>query len=229
MKPEFVQLLQNNFSIRFNDEAILLNAFTHSSYVNEHKYLELSDNERLEFLGDAVLEYIISEYLYLNYPERSEGKLSKFRAAIVREESLSIFAKECRFDQYVLLGKGEENSGGRNRPSLLCDLFESFLGALTLDQGLEATRKFINQVMIPKIKDGEFDGEQDFKTHLQEVLQQNGDVKIEYKLIGESGPAHERIFTMDVFAQGEKIGTGSGTTKKNAEQQAAANALSKIE
>jgi len=225
----FIEILQERFGISFSDQAILENAFTHSSYVNEHKYLELADNERLEFLGDAVLEYIISEYLYKRYPNYSEGKLSKLRSAIVREESLSVFAKECEFDKYILLGKGEENSGGRNRPSLLCDLFESFLGALTLDQGLEATRKFIKQVMIPKINQGAFDAEVDFKTRLQEVLQQGGDIKIEYQLKGESGPAHERIFTMEVFAEGKKIGTGDGTSKKNAEQQAAANALKRIE
>ena len=229
MEQEFTDILKNRFDIVFAEESILENAFTHSSYVNEHKYLELKDNERIEFLGDAILDYIISEYLYKTYPDYSEGKLSKLRSSIVREESLSVFAKECEFDRFILLGKGEEHSGGRNRPSLLCDLFESFLGALTLDQGLDKARSFVNQVMIPKIQSGQFEAEMDFKTRLQEVLQQGGDIKIEYVLKGESGPAHERIFTMEVLAQGKKIGSGDGTSKKSAEQQAAANALNRIE
>jgi ribonuclease-3 len=229
MESVFVQQLKETYGIQFKNEALLENAFTHSSYVNEHKFLELKDNERLEFLGDAVLEYVISEYLYRNYPDYSEGKLSKLRSSIVREESLSTFALECNFDRYIHLGKGEEATGGRTRPSLLCDLFESFLGAVTLDQGLETTQKFIYQVMIPKVQTGIFEEEMDFKTRLQEVLQKNGDIKIEYHLSAEEGLAHERIFTMDVYAGGEKIGSGDGTSKKNAEQQAASNALDLLE
>lgn len=225
MEQSFIEHLKSTFDIRMYDVSLLDTAFTHSSFVNEHRYLEIEDNERLEFLGDAVLEFVISEYLYKKYPLRSEGKLSKLRSSIVREESLSVFAKECGFDKYIKLGKGEEASGGRNRPSLLCDLFEAFLGALTIDQGHERAKEFIYQVMIPKIASGAFEAEMDFKTRLQEVLQKNGDVNIEYRLLGESGPAHERIFTMDVLLEKKKIGTGTGGSKKSAEQEAAKNAL----
>ena len=121
----------------------------------------MSDNERLEFLGDAVLELIVSRYLYRELPDLPEGKLTKLRAAIVREDSLSMFAKDCRFDEYIRLGKGEENSGGRKRPSLLCDLFEAFLGALYLDQGLESVSGFLTKVVFPKVKAGAFSHEMD--------------------------------------------------------------------
>ncbi|MDR0921938.1 MAG: ribonuclease III [Lactobacillales bacterium] len=225
MDSQFLEELKDTFSIVFRDVSLLETAFTHSSYVNEHRQLKLSDNERLEFLGDAVLELIISEYLFARYPDYPEGKLSKLRSSIVREESLSKFAVECHFDKYIQLGKGEENSGGRTRPSLLCDLFEAFLGALLMDQGLEAVRKFVKQVMYPKVESGAFDHEMDFKTRLQEVLQRHGDVKIEYRLVNEVGPAHEREFFMEVYSDNAKIGAGSGKSKKLAEQAAAENAL----
>jgi len=130
MDNQLTTELKERYGIVFHDVNLLEQAFTHSSYVNEHRYLKLSDNERLEFLGDAVLELIVSQYLYLKFPELPEGKLTKMRAAIVREDSLAKFAKECHFDNYILLGKGEEASGGRTRASLLCDLFEAFLNLL---------------------------------------------------------------------------------------------------
>ncbi|SJZ48011.1 ribonuclease-3 [Pilibacter termitis] len=225
---ELQDKLLKEFEIQFQDEAILSQAFTHSSYVNEHRTLGLEDNERLEFLGDAVLEYLISDFLYKEYSEYPEGKLSKLRSSIVREESLSYFAVECGFDEHILLGKGEEISGGRSRPSLLCDLFEAFLGALTLDQGLDVSKKFIQNVMVEKIKAGIFHQEMDFKTRLQEELQQNGEVSIRYDLVEEIGPAHEKIFVIDVYADEKKIGFGSGKSKKQAEQAAASNALENL-
>ena len=156
MDNQLTKELKENYNIVFHDLNLLEQAFTHSSYVNEHRNLQLSDNERLEFLGDAVLELMVSQYLFRLYPHLPEGKLTKTRAAIVREDSLSKFAKECHFDQYVLLGKGEENSGGRTRPALLCDLFEAFLGALYLDQGFDTTHAFIEKVIFPKVKAGAF-------------------------------------------------------------------------
>ena len=138
MNEELTKLIKQQYQVEFKDTSLLDQAFTHSSYVNEHRYMQLADNERLEFLGDAVLELVVSEFLYGYYQKLPEGKLTKLRAAIVCEDSLAKFAKECQFDQYIRLGKGEENSKGRERPSLLCDLFESFLGALYLDQGLAA-------------------------------------------------------------------------------------------
>jgi ribonuclease-3 len=203
-------------------------AFTHSSYVNEHRYLQLADNERLEFLGDAVLELIVSEFLFGFYTKLPEGKLTKMRAAIVCEESLAKFAKECEFDQYIRLGKGEENSNGRQRPSLLCDLFEAFLGALYLDQGLAKVEKFVAKVVFPKIKSGAFSHEMDHKTALQEILQRNGDIDIEYRLVHEEGPAHDRQFSVEVSVSGKVIGTGIGKSKKMAEQRAAEFAIMNI-
>lgn len=225
MDNQLNNLLKTNYDIVFNQVELLEQAFTHSSYVNEHRNLHLEDNERLEFLGDAVLELIISRYLYTHFEKEPEGKLTKMRAAIVCEDSLSKFAKECSFDQFVMLGKGEENSNGRTRPALLCDLFEAFLGALYLDQGLEKVVRFLRQVVFPKIKAGVFSHEMDHKTALQEVLQKNGDVQIEYHLLKEDGPAHDRRFWIEVYAEGKLIGTGMGKSKKTAEQQAAAVAL----
>ncbi|MFD2307679.1 ribonuclease III [Enterococcus termitis] len=227
MDNQLTTELKERYGIVFHDVNLLEQAFTHSSYVNEHRYLKLSDNERLEFLGDAVLELLVSQYLYKQFPEMPEGKLTKMRAAIVREDSLSKFAKECHFDQYILLGKGEENSGGRQRPALLCDLFEAFLGALYLDQKVGAAKKFIAEVVFPKIDAGAFSHEMDHKTHLQEVLQRQGDVNIDYRLVNEEGPAHDRIFSIEVYVDEKLIGTGQGKSKKLAEQDAAERALKK--
>jgi len=205
MDNQLTTELKERYGIVFHDVNLLEQAFTHSSYVNEHRYLKLSDNERLEFLGDAVLELIVSQYLYL-----------------------AKFAKECHFDNYILLGKGEEASGGRTRASLLCDLFEAFLGALYLDQKVGAAKKFIEDVIFPKIDAGAFSHEMDHKTQLQEVLQRKGDVSIEYRLIKEEGPAHDRTFFTEVYMNGELIGLGQGKSKKLAEQDAAERALKSI-
>lgn len=229
MDNQLINELRKKYGVVFKNSDLLEQAFTHSSYVNEHRNLNLSDNERLEFLGDAVLELQVSQYLYKQYPDLPEGKLTKMRAAIVREDSLSRFAKECSFDRYMLLGKGEENTGGRKRPSLLCDLFEAFLGALYLDQGFDAVWSFSEQVIFPQVEAGAFSHEMDHKTRLQEVLQKNGDIDIEYRLIKEEGPAHERIFWTEVYAGGRLIGTGQGKSKKLAEQNAAEQALADLQ
>ena len=223
MDTQLINELKENYDIVFHDVNLLEQAFTHSSYVNEHRNMNISDNERLEFLGDAVLEIQVSDYLYHHYPNLPEGRLTRLRSAIVREESLSKFAKECHFDHYIMLGKGEENSGGRDRAALLCDLFEAFLGALYLDQGYDVALRFIQ-----KIEAGVFTREMDHKTRLQEVLQKSGDVTIDYRLVNEEGPAHERIFTIDVYADDRLIGSGQGKSKKLAEQDAAEKALIKI-
>ncbi len=228
MDNQFVTSLKENYQIVFQEIGLLEQAFTHSSYVNEHRNMALSDNERLEFLGDAVLELLVSQYLYRKFPEIPEGKLTKLRASMVREDSLAEFARECGFDQYIRLGKGEENSGGRQRNSLLCDLFESFLGALYLDQELEAVNQFLKKVVFPKVDAGAFSHEMDHKTKLQEVLQRAGDVFIDYRLTNEEGPAHERVFWTEVYCDGQLIGRGQGKSKKSAEQDAAANALRQL-
>lgn len=211
----------------FADETLLETAFTHTSYANEHRLLKISHNERLEFLGDAVLQLIISEYLYTKYPKRPEGDLSKLRSMIVREESLAGFARDCQFDQFIKLGRGEEKSGGRNRDTILGDLFEAFLGALLLDKGVEAVKSFLYQVMIPKVEAGDFERVTDYKTKLQELLQINGDVEIAYQVVSETGPAHAKNFEVAVLINGRKSGQGQGRSKKLAEQEAAKNAFEK--
>lgn len=229
MDKQFLKELKENFNIVFHDVDLLKQAFTHSSYVNEHRQLQLSDNERLEFLGDAVLELLVSRFLYFQYQDVPEGTLTKLRAAIVREDSLAAFAKECHFDRYIALGKGEEHSGGRQRLALLCDLFEAFLGALYIDQGLEKVEKFLELVIYPKVVSGAFSHEMDYKTRLQEVLQRSGDRIIDYRLVKEEGPAHERLFWIEVYCDDELVGKGHGKSKKIAEQDAAANALADLE
>ena len=211
----------------FSDETLLETAFTHTSYANEHRLLKISHNERLEFLGDAVLQLIISEYLYTKYPKRPEGDLSKLRSMIVREESLAGFARDCQFDHFIKLGRGEEKSGGRNRDTILGDLLEAFLGALLLDKGVEAVKSFLYQVMIPKVEAGDFERVTDYKTKLQELLQINGDVEIAYQVVSETGPAHAKNFEVAVLINGRKSGQGQGRSKKLAEQEAAKNAFEK--
>lgn len=155
--------------------------------------------------------------------------MTRLRAAIVREESLAEFAKECQFDRYIRLGKGEEMSGARNRPSLLCDLFEAFLGAVYMDQGLDTVKHFLDIVMFPKVKAGAFEKERDNKTRLQELVQRSGKVSIEYRLEKEEGPAHNRTFHQAVYINHHKIAEGVGRSKKDAEQIAAARAIEVIE
>ena len=224
---ELQTVLKNHFAIEFADKNLLETAFTHTSYANEHRLLKISHNERLEFLGDAVLQLIISEYLYTKYPKRPEGDLSKLRSMIVREESLAGFARDCQFDHFIKLGRGEEKSGGRNRDTILGDLFEAFLGALLLDKGVEAVKSFLYQVMIPKVEAGDFERVTDYKTKLQELLQINGDVEIAYQVVSETGPAHAKNFEVAVLINGRKSGQGQGRSKKLAEQEAAKNAFEK--
>ncbi|MNW28885.1 Ribonuclease 3 [compost metagenome] len=220
--------LQQKLHIQFNNRQLLKQAFTHASYVNEHRFGQHQDNERLEFLGDAVLELTVSEQLYHQYPNRPEGELTKLRAAIVCEPSLVKFAVALNFGEYVLLGKGEELTGGRTRPALLADVFESFIGALYLDQGLEVVRSFLNEHIFPQIVLNGRLQMSDFKTELQELTQHHNMGVLEYRIVEERGPAHEREFVAEVHMDNERLGTGTGRSKKEAEQQAAAGALNKL-
>lgn len=206
----------------------MIQAFTHSSYVNEHRKKPHEDNERLEFLGDAVLELTVSQYLFQKYPTMSEGELTKLRAAIVCEPSLVRFANEMSFGSLVLLGKGEEMTGGRERPALLADVFEAFIGALYLDQGLETVWGYLKEVVYPKINEGAFSHVMDYKSQLQELIQRDGSGNVEYQILQEKGPAHNREFVSRVTLNNETLGLGSGKSKKEAEQQAAAEALKKL-
>lgn len=226
---ELKRKLKDEFGITFTDNTLLETAFTHTSYANEHRVLKISHNERLEFLGDAVLQLLISQYLFVKYPQKAEGELSKFRSMIVREESLASFSRSCGFDKFIKLGNGEEKSGGRNRDTILGDLFEAFLGALLLDKGVSAVQSFIAKVMIPKIEQGEFEQVKDYKTSLQEVLQSQGDVQIDYKVVKETGPAHAKTFEVVVLVNGTVLSRGFGKSKKIAEQSAAQNALAGLQ
>lgn len=223
-----VSELRARYGIEFNNLALLDEAFTHSSYVNEHRELGLRDNERLEFLGDAVMEITVSEYLYKKYPDWPEGKLTRLRAAIVCTKSFSSFSKEAHFDRYIRLGKGEEKNGARARATLLEDLFEAFNGALFLDQGRGAVVDFVSQVIFPKIGAGEFSDQTDYKTNLQEFLQQDGEIEIDYQLLAEVGPSHDRQFEVDVLVGDRVLGSGVGRNKKAAEQAAAKKALEQL-
>lgn len=216
---------QEKIGIEFHNEKLLKQAFTHSSYVNEHRRKPNEDNERLEFLGDAVLELTVSQYLFTKYPMMSEGELTKLRAAIVCEPSLVAFAHELSFGNLILLGKGEEMTGGRERPALLADVFEAFIGALYLDKGLEIVVGFLQKNVFPKINAGAFSHVMDYKSQLQELIQRDGAGVIEYKILQEKGPAHNREFISRVSMNGKELGTGTGRSKKEAEQHAAQMAL----
>ncbi|WP_285228676.1 ribonuclease III [Planococcus sp. ISL-110] len=227
-KAAFEQL-QKELNVSFNKPALLYQAFTHSSYVNEHRRKQFTDNERLEFLGDAVLELSVSHYLYMKYPEMSEGELTKLRAAIVCEPSLVLFANELGFGRYILLGKGEELTGGRTRPALLADVFESYIGALYLDQGLEPVVAFLEMVLFPKVEIGAFSHVMDYKSQLQELIQQKNTGALSYEIIDEIGPAHSRVFVTRVSLAEKELGVGNGRSKKEAEQQAAQLAIRKLQ
>ena len=220
--------LQETIGISFTNIKLLKQAFTHSSYVNEHRRKPYEDNERLEFLGDAVLELTVSKFLFLKYPMMSEGELTKLRAAIVCEPSLVAFANELQFGKFILLGKGEELTGGRERPALLADVFEAFIGALFLDKGIDTVVAFLEKYVFPKVNAGAFSHVMDFKSQLQELVQRDSTGMIEYKILVEKGPAHNREFISVVLLNGAEIGTGAGRSKKAAEQHAAQMALEKL-
>ncbi len=222
---EKFEQFQKNMGIKFTNEKLLKQAFTHSSYVNEHRRKPYEDNERLEFLGDAVLELTISQFLYNKYPTMSEGELTKLRASIVCEPSLVTFANELHFSDYILLGKGEELTGGRQRPALLADVFEAFIGAVYLDQGLDPVLTILENIVFPKINSGAFSHVMDYKSQLQEFVQRDNAGHIEYEILQEKGPAHNREFVSRVCLNGNQLGVGNGRSKKEAEQHAAQMAL----
>ena len=219
---ELVNLLRKKYQIVFNDLSLLQAALTHSSYANEHRELHLSDYERLEFLGDAVLELNVSEYIYKKFPHLSEGQLTKLRADIVCTASFSQFSREVGFPPYIKLGNGEEKAGARNRNTLLEDVFEAFNGALYLDQGNQAVEKFLRQTVYNHIDAN------DFKTELQEELQTQGDVDIDYLVVSQSASEENPSFTVQLIVNGIQLTTGTGHSKKAAEQQAAQRQLLKI-
>lgn len=229
MTKNIVEHIKREFGVTFHSEETLIEAFTHSSYANDHRELKVKNLERLEFLGDAVVELTVSEYLYHKYPNHPEGQLTRMRASIVRQESLASLAKEHKLHQLVRLGKGEEQMNGRNRSSLLCDVFEAFIGAVFVDQGMDAVMTILKRVLFPKIDSGAFSHGMDHKTALQELLQKNGVVTIKYKVVDKKGPDHDREFIVEVFVEGDSFGRGVGRSKKMAEQAAAKQALELLE
>lgn len=218
-----VELLEEEIGYKFKDSNLLLEAVTHSSYSNEMKINKRSHYERLEFLGDAVLELLASEYLFEKYPSIPEGGLSKKRASMVCEPSLSKCARLMHLGDYMFFGKGEEAAGGRERDGALCDVTEAILGAIYLDGGLNEARKYVKEHILSQLGDDEVFI--DNKTALQELIQKAGDRQLEYRVVGESGPEHDKTFTVKISLDGETLSKGTGHTKKAAQQDAAKKAI----
>ena len=224
MKPhELMEELENKIGYRFKNYKLLKQSMTHSSYANEHRINKLTNNERLEFLGDAVLEIITSEYLYKNYPKLHEGDLTKMRASIVCEQTLALSSKEIDLGKYLFLGKGEELTGGRERNSIISDAMEALIGALYLDGGFEGAKNFIDKYILCDIKNKQLF--YDSKTILQEVVQSDYSEELQYVVVAEEGPDHDKSFVVKAMIGEKEIGMGKGKTKKAAEQQAAYDAL----
>lgn len=216
--------LENKLSYKFKNIALLENALTHSSYANE-THCKCGSNERLEFLGDSVLSIIVAEYLYNNYSTH-EGELTKLRASLVCEKSLCAFSRELELGKFLKLGKGELRNKGNERPSILADAFEAVLAAIYLDGGFEAAKKHVMRFILPELQHTDDEVFKDYKTSLQEIVQRNPEERLTYVLIGESGPDHSKIFTVEVHLNSNVIGVGEGSSKKQAEQNAAKQALS---
>lgn len=222
-----IQELENKIGYQFKEQGRLRQALIHSSYANEKHLKKHSDNERLEFLGDAVLELVSSEFLFKNYPKMPEGELTKFRASIVCEPTLALCTKELNLGNYLYLGKGEDLTGGRNRKSILSDALEAVIGAIYLDGGFEAARAFIHRFILVDIEKKKLF--HDSKTILQEVVQGHYKEGLHYELIAEEGPDHDKQFTVQALIGSRVIGRGTGHTKKAAEQEAAYEALLKLQ
>ena len=216
--------LEKNIGYTFHDIGLLKNALTHSSYANESKKSSGS-NERLEFLGYSVLGYVVADYLFRNCPHLPEGDLTKTRAALVCEKACCGFSRQLEVGKYLLLSHGEQNSGGNARPSILADAFEAIIAAIYLDGGMEEARTFILRFVKPMIQTARPKPFKDYKTMLQEIIQKNPEESLEYVLTGESGPDHDKHFSVEVHLNSNVIGKGGGRSKKEAEQQAAREAL----
>ncbi len=217
--------LEAGLNHTFRDRNLLETALTHSSYANENRALGIVCNERLEFLGDSVLGVTVADYLYRTYPDMPEGHMTRLRAELVCEQSLHRVALALRLGDYLRLGKGEERNGGRERASILSDAVEATIAALYLDAGMETASAFIYRYLLDDLKDLETPVFTDYKTALQEFVQRRSGQVLSYELIGEEGPDHAKTFRMQVCLNGKTVGTGSGRTKKEAEQSAAADAL----
>lgn len=210
---------QKMIEYTFRSEGLLRQALTHSSYANEHRLRKHADNERLEFLGDAVLEAISSSYLYREYPDKPEGELTKYRAGLVCEPSLAARSREIRLGEYLFLGKGEDATGGRKRDSVLSDAYEALIGAIYLDGGFSAARAFVEKYVLQDIENRTLF--YDSKTILQEIVQGQETGTLSYRILSASGPDHDKLYTAQALIGSKGYGQGSGHTKKAAEQAAA--------
>ena len=216
--------LEQGLGYTFRNKALLENALTHSSYANENRERHLPDNERLEFLGDSILGFVVAEYLYRNFPDKPEGELTRIRADLVCERNLAEAAATVELGSYLLLGHGEEQGGGRTRDSIVSDAMESVIAASFMDGGFAAAKEIIDRLIlsnIPKGRPRNFD----YKTAFQELVQRKKDQQIHYELTGESGPDHDKHFEVEVLLNGKAVGHGVGSSKKRAEQAAAEAAI----
>ena len=219
--------LENGLGYVFADKSLLVNALTHSSYANENRDRGIHDNERLEFLGDAILGFVVAEYLYRNFPGHPEGELTRVRADLVCETNLARQAATVRLGEFLMLGHGEEQGGGRKRASIVSDAMESVIAASYMDGGFAAAKGIIDRLILRDVsmtRPHNFD----YKTALQELVQRKKDQVLQYELTGESGPDHDKYFTVEVRLNGKTVGTGTGSSKKRAEQAAADNAIAKL-
>ena len=220
--------LQSTINITFHDKELLQHAFYHRSYLNEAKHIKES-NERLEFLGDAILSFLTSQFLYLSYPNYPEGILTNIRSSLVKTKSLGESAKALGFGDLLFLSHGEEESGGRNNKSLLADSFEAFLGALFFDHGIDAVKQFLTSYLFSKTSEiVESKSYLDFKSLLQEIVQEGTKVSPTYKVAKSEGLDHNRLFYIEAYIGAKKLGEGKGKSKQEGEQAAAANALEKM-
>ena len=219
--------LETAIGYRFRNISLLQNALTHSSYANERWHNSLLSNERLEFLGDSVLGMLVAEYLYTTFPDRPEGELTRMRADMVCEGTLAAVANKIGIGEHLLLGHGEERFGGRTRNSILADAMESVIAAAFLDGGLEAAKGIVQKFILVEVPVKRMHN-MDYKTKLQELVQQKKNQVIAYALVGESGPDHDKVFQVDVSLNGTVVGSGTGSSKKRAEQDAARAAVERL-
>lgn len=220
--------LEAAIGYRFSDITLLQNALSHSSYANERYHDSLKSNERLEFLGDSILGMIVAEHLYKNFPNRPEGELTRMRADMVCEQALALIAEKIRLGDHLLLGHGETQSGGKKRASILADAVESVIAACFLDGGMDAARAFVESFVLCDVPVTKLHN-MDYKTALQELIQKKKNQTLEYRLAGESGPDHDKQFSVEVLLNDAVVGQGIGRSKKRAEQDAARVALENIE
>lgn len=224
---QYITFANDKLNVEFNDIELLVTAFTHRSYLNEHKKTVREHNERLEFLGDAVLELVVTEYLYSNFSD-PEGILTNWRSALVRTESISAAASRCEFEPLLRLSRGEKRGTDRAREQILANSFEAVIGALYLDQGYEAAKRFITDNLLTTFKQILDSGSwMDPKSHLQEIAQSREGQTPVYKVLEETGPDHDKVFTVGVFVGNELKGQGSGPSKQAGQQKAAEAALAK--